>query len=302
MTDTRYRNRPAEVEAVQWTGDNAAALRAFCGPDFDTIEPEYRVEDPDETAAVREYAHGTWLGLKHGDWVLKSEEGFTATSDEAFRAVWEPAPVVVPAADRAAPAEAVCRFEEGCHRVAVCEPVCGMPWPATDWTVEEHRLGLSDALGLGTGAPWDAIHDRVTELGLPPLDQDPVAQRLGLVAEHRAAVLEKAATAVAADTGFHIRYGAAVDYAEHYAALLRRMAAGSAAVDRVAAETPPAETERRLTRVREWATSDVVTARNGFGSGYREAQRDILDLIDGPGPAVEAQPGKDTETPQPKEA
>ena len=62
-----------------------------------------------------------------------------------------------------------------------------------DQTAEEHRLALSDALGLGTGAPWDAIHDRVTELGLPPLDQDPVARRLGLVAEHRAAVLRREA-------------------------------------------------------------------------------------------------------------
>lgn len=62
-------------------------------------------------------------------------------------------------------------------------------------TAEEHRLALSDALGLGTGAPWDAIHDRATELGLPPLDRDPVARRLGLVAApaDRATVLNEAA-------------------------------------------------------------------------------------------------------------
>ncbi|MET7429589.1 hypothetical protein ABZT16_11405 [Streptomyces flaveolus] len=29
---------------------------------------------------------------------------------------------------------------------------------------EEHRLALSQALGLGTGAPWEAIHERVTVL------------------------------------------------------------------------------------------------------------------------------------------
>jgi hypothetical protein len=65
--------------------------------------------------------------------------------------------------------------------------------PVDRATVEEHRLALSDALGLGTGAPWDAIRDRVTELALPPLGQDPVARRLGLVAEHRATVLNEAA-------------------------------------------------------------------------------------------------------------
>lgn len=36
--------------------------------------------------------------------------------------------------------------------------------PATNQTAEEHRLALSEALGLGTGAPWDAIHDRAKEL------------------------------------------------------------------------------------------------------------------------------------------
>ncbi|MFJ2004786.1 hypothetical protein [Streptomyces chartreusis] len=65
--------------------------------------------------------------------------------------------------------------------------------PATDRDAEEHRLALSAALGLGTGAPWVAIYDRATGLGLPPLDQDSVARRLGLVAAYRAAVLEEAA-------------------------------------------------------------------------------------------------------------
>lgn len=37
--------------------------------------------------------------------------------------------------------------------------------------------------------------------------------------------------------------------------------------------------EERLTRVRQWVTSDVVTARSEFGNGYREAQRDIRDLL-----------------------
>ena len=95
----RYRNKTAEIEAVQWTGDNADQLRALCGPDFDTIDPEDRAEDPDETAAVRTHPHGGWLGLKPGDWVLKHADHFTATSDEAFHAVWEP---TAPPADRAA--------------------------------------------------------------------------------------------------------------------------------------------------------------------------------------------------------
>ncbi|GHC40121.1 hypothetical protein GCM10010348_79210 [Streptomyces anthocyanicus] len=33
-------------------------------------------------------------------------------------------------------------------------------------TTEAHRLALSEALGLGTGAPWDAIRDRAAELNV----------------------------------------------------------------------------------------------------------------------------------------
>ncbi|MGW3135940.1 hypothetical protein [Streptomyces sp. NPDC001139] len=99
MTETpqRFLHRTEEAEAVQWTGTNADRLRAFCGPDFDTIDPEDRTEDPDETAAVRTHPHGGWLGLTPGDWVLKVGEGrFTALRDAEFRAAWEPAAVPSP--------------------------------------------------------------------------------------------------------------------------------------------------------------------------------------------------------------
>lgn len=36
--------------------------------------------------------------------------------------------------------------------------------PTDEDVVEAHRLALSFALGLGSGAPWDAIRDRATEL------------------------------------------------------------------------------------------------------------------------------------------
>lgn len=115
---------------------------------------------------------------------------------------------------------------------------------------EDHRLALSEALGLGTGAPWDAIHDRATELGLPPLDRDPVARRLGLLAEHRAKILNEAADAV-----FALDYDAMVGEEGdenlgsmreawdlgtiHAMELLRRMAAEPAAT--TAADTGEAE-------------------------------------------------------------
>lgn len=46
----------------------------------------------------------------------------------------------------------------------------------------------------------------------------------------------------------------------------------------------PAEaqaTDEALARVRSWIASQPVTARSEFGNGYREALRDITDVING---------------------
>jgi hypothetical protein len=126
QTETaRFRHRTTEIEAVQWTGSNADALRAFCGPDFDEIEPEDRTENPDASAAVRESKHGTWRGLEPGYWVVKIGEEFYEESPADFAAQFEPVPSAVPApaADRAEP---VCKFDAGCHRVVACEPGCAV--------------------------------------------------------------------------------------------------------------------------------------------------------------------------------
>ncbi|MEV7140732.1 hypothetical protein [Streptomyces tauricus] len=98
----RYRRR-SEAEAVQWTGTNESALSVFCSPfDFQTIEPEDRVEDPDQTAAVRTHPHGGWVGLAPGDWVVREAGRYTRASDEEFRADWEPVSAgPAPATDRA---------------------------------------------------------------------------------------------------------------------------------------------------------------------------------------------------------
>lgn len=97
MTDqpARYHRTPADIEAVQWTGTNTGALRAFAGSDFDTIDPEDRIEDPDQDAQLLvEASH--WVGIKPGDWVVKYEGYFVAKADATFRAVWEPAASPVP--------------------------------------------------------------------------------------------------------------------------------------------------------------------------------------------------------------
>lgn len=39
------------------------------------------------------------------------------------------------------------------------------------------------------------------------------------------------------------------------------------------------QAEATIGRVQKWVTSDVVTARTPFGDGYREAMRDVRDLL-----------------------
>ncbi|MEU9310907.1 hypothetical protein [Streptomyces sp. NPDC048256] len=48
---------------------------------------------------------------------------------------------------------------------------------------EAHRLALSEALGLGTGAPWDAIRERATEMAaaavrVPATDRTALTERI----------------------------------------------------------------------------------------------------------------------------
>ncbi|MCM1972293.1 hypothetical protein [Streptomyces sp. G1] len=90
----RFRHRTPEIEAVQWTGSNVEEMRAFCSPfDFQTIDPEDRVEDPDKTAAMRESKHGTWQGMAPGDWAVKIGGEYYELSAADFAERYEPAPV-----------------------------------------------------------------------------------------------------------------------------------------------------------------------------------------------------------------
>lgn len=41
----RFRKRPIEIEAMQWTGDNADALAQWTDGSFWTIDPEDRTDD-----------------------------------------------------------------------------------------------------------------------------------------------------------------------------------------------------------------------------------------------------------------
>lgn len=88
---TRWRKKPVMVEAVRWTGDNAAELARFTGSQFAVVAPEDRGDNPDITAQVFDVLHSTWVGLYTGQWVIKGVRGeFYPCDDGVLAETYEP--------------------------------------------------------------------------------------------------------------------------------------------------------------------------------------------------------------------
>ena len=79
MTTTapaRFRKKPVEIEAIQWTGNNLADVQAFTGPaHFGAVPPEDRDPDPDMTAEVYDKLHSTWVHVYDGQWIIRGVKG-----------------------------------------------------------------------------------------------------------------------------------------------------------------------------------------------------------------------------------
>jgi len=77
----KYRKKPVVIEAVQWTGENGSALRAFIrGAGF--------VEDGGEIEINT--LEGKMIGTI-GDWIIKGVKGeFYPCKPDIFEATYEP--------------------------------------------------------------------------------------------------------------------------------------------------------------------------------------------------------------------
>lgn len=89
----RFRKRPVEIEAIQWTGANLADVRAFCGGSkfgpCDADEPQRH--DTTITAHVYDVLHESWVGVKTGQWVIRGVAGELYPIDEGVLAgTYEP--------------------------------------------------------------------------------------------------------------------------------------------------------------------------------------------------------------------
>ena len=86
----RFKKKPVEVEAVQWTEDNFRTLYRFTDGRFDTAHPDDRIDDPEITAQVFDELHSTWVGVKTGDWIIQGVLGeFYPCNGEVFEGTYE---------------------------------------------------------------------------------------------------------------------------------------------------------------------------------------------------------------------
>jgi hypothetical protein len=82
-----YRKLPVEIEAVQFTKQNDAEnlreLVDFTSNKFIYIYPNDNF-GPDIKAAVYDYLHDTWVGVKEGDYIIKGLKGEFYPHDEVL--------------------------------------------------------------------------------------------------------------------------------------------------------------------------------------------------------------------------
>ena len=88
----RFKSKPTEIEAVQFTGDNEAEVIDFAGNCFNVLSKEDRenCEDPEATAAVFDDLHSTWVLVYTGNWIIKGTKGeFYPCDEEVFAEKYE---------------------------------------------------------------------------------------------------------------------------------------------------------------------------------------------------------------------
>lgn len=73
----RYRKRPVEVEAMQWTGDNLAELQAWTAGQFRQLTgvTRHRSVRGDATAEVFDHLHDRWIPVWTGDSIVCGVQG-----------------------------------------------------------------------------------------------------------------------------------------------------------------------------------------------------------------------------------
>lgn len=85
----RYRLKPVEFEAIQWTGENERAVHAFLMPDNNTNQcvstHDFLVKDDNDVLLVKTLHN--WMTCPIDDFVTKQKHGGVGVIGEATLAV-----------------------------------------------------------------------------------------------------------------------------------------------------------------------------------------------------------------------
>jgi len=85
----KFRKKPVEIEAMQWTGENGAALHAWMKGDFQQTESHGQFTGKDYTAMIWVAANDNWSRIETGEWVLCDSKGFYPCKPDIFEATYE---------------------------------------------------------------------------------------------------------------------------------------------------------------------------------------------------------------------
>lgn len=89
----KFRKKPVEVEAIQWTGKNPAAVRAFTGMHQIGNGGEHFVFTTQAGhGELFVAANGAWLDIEIGEWVLRDARGFYPCKPDIFEQTYEAVP------------------------------------------------------------------------------------------------------------------------------------------------------------------------------------------------------------------
>ncbi|WP_460071116.1 hypothetical protein [Streptomyces sp. YKOK-I1] len=94
----RRRKKPVEVDTIQWTGNNEAAVQAFTGgaSNFYALDDADRenCDDPEATATVYDKLHSTWVLVYTGQHIVRGVKGeFYPVAEDVLAETYEAATV-----------------------------------------------------------------------------------------------------------------------------------------------------------------------------------------------------------------
>lgn len=92
MTVQRFRTKPVEIDAMQFTGDNHGELYEWTNGQWASTHDEYNVvgEPVDFKGSIFDELHQTWISVSPGMWIVRGAKGeYYPCDDETFHWKYE---------------------------------------------------------------------------------------------------------------------------------------------------------------------------------------------------------------------